>query len=70
MLDLIKFFNYTTMKEKKADHIKRVTVEKLRTYKGFENVTDEEAEKQIETIKTLAKILFRMYENDNREAKK
>lgn len=38
-----------------------LTIEKLKTMKGFENVTDSEAEKEIDTIKKLAKILFYLY---------
>lgn len=42
-----------------------LTVEKLKTYKGFENFTEEEANIAILNIKRLAKILFGMYINDN-----
>lgn len=42
-----------------------LTVEKLRTQKGFENFTDEEAEKIIANIKRLSKLLFGMYANNN-----
>lgn len=38
-----------------------LTVEKLRTYKGFETVSEEEALIFIENIKAFAKILFGMY---------
>ncbi|MDP1746654.1 MAG: hypothetical protein Q8L90_13845 [Bacteroidota bacterium] len=38
-----------------------LTYEKLKQYKGFENSTEEEAIKQIEIIKKLAKILYYMY---------
>jgi hypothetical protein len=41
-----------------------LTPEKLRTFKGFENITDSEAEKEIEVIKRLAKILHRLYMNE------
>ena len=34
-----------------------LTYEKLKTYKWFENTTEAEAQKQIEIIKKLAKIL-------------
>ncbi len=44
-----------------------LTYEKLKTYKGFENSTEEEAVKQIEAIKTLAKILYYMYMNEQQE---
>ncbi len=42
-----------------------LTIEKLRTYKGFENFTDEQAQKFITNIKRLTKLLFGMYSNNN-----
>ena len=45
-------------------------IEKLRTYKGFENITDEEASKVIETILEFVEIVVknpsisRYYEED------
>ena len=44
-----------------------LTLEKLRTYKGFENSTEEEAIKQIEVIKRLAKIMYYMYITDGKK---
>ena len=41
-----------------------LTCEKLKQYKGFENITEVEAEQQIEIIKRLAKILYNMYMNE------
>lgn len=41
-----------------------LSFEKLRTYEGFENVTEEEAQIQIEIIKKLARILHYMYMNE------
>lgn len=43
--------------------------EKLRSYKGFENCTDEEAEKQIHTIKKFAKVLYHLHREEERKAK-
>lgn len=43
---------------------KELTYEKLKMYKGFENSTEEEAIKQIEIIKKLARILYYMYMNE------
>lgn len=43
-----------------------LTHEKLKQYKGFENSTKEEAIKQIEIIKKLAKILYYMYMNEQK----
>ena len=42
-----------------------LTIEKLRTYKGFENFTEEQAKIAIENIKRMAKLLFNLYTNDN-----
>lgn len=41
-----------------------LTYEKLKTYKGFENITEPESVKYIESIKKLAKILFYLYEHE------
>ena len=56
-----------------VDKVKtELTYEKLKTYKGFENVTEAEAVKEIEIIKKLAKILYYMYlkEQKNGDNKK
>jgi hypothetical protein len=45
-----------------------VTYEELKTFKGFENITEAEAEKELETINRISKILYCMYmkeQNDN-----
>lgn len=41
-----------------------LTYEKLKTYRGFENLKEEEAEVHIDSIKKLARILYYMYLND------
>jgi hypothetical protein len=41
-----------------------LTYEKLKTYEGFENVSEAESEKIIEGIKRMAKILYLLYENE------
>ncbi len=41
-----------------------LTIEKLRTYSGFENVSEEEAKEHIELIKTFARVLFDVYQNN------
>lgn len=41
----------------KATQRGNLTYEKLKTYKGFENITEAEAEKEIENIRRLAKVL-------------
>ncbi|MCO6499675.1 MAG: hypothetical protein J5I47_04750 [Vicingus serpentipes] len=38
---------------------KPMTPERLRSYKGFEDVTDQEARNIIETLKTYSKILLK-----------
>ncbi|MDP1801449.1 MAG: hypothetical protein Q8L81_08860 [Bacteroidota bacterium] len=56
------------MKPKKSVNQKsnsELTIEKLRTFKGFENFTDEQAEKIIANIKRLSNLLFGMYSNNN-----
>jgi ERCC4-type nuclease len=45
-----------------------LTYEKLKTYKGFENITEAEAVKEIEIIKKLAKILYYMYLKDQKNS--
>ena len=42
-----------------------LTTTKLRSYTGFENFTDEQAEIAIQNIKRMAKILFSIYQNDS-----
>lgn len=44
-----------------------LTYEKLKTYKGFENVSEEEATKQIGVIKRLAKIMYYMYMEEQKK---
>ncbi|MES2592713.1 MAG: hypothetical protein V4608_12580 [Bacteroidota bacterium] len=43
-----------------------LTPEKLRRYKGFENVSDEKAVEDIHFIETFANILFEIYQNDEK----
>lgn len=42
-----------------------LTIERLRTYKGFENISDEQAEEEIKVLKTFILILYKMYEKEN-----
>lgn len=46
-----------------------LTYEKLKEYKGFENVTEAESVKIIEGIKQLAKNLFFLYQNEQQNLK-
>lgn len=55
------------MNDKKTNG--ELTLKKLRTYMGFENTTIEESEKQIIAIKAMARILFRLYVEDQRKLK-
>ncbi len=41
-----------------------LTYEQLKKYKGFEDLTETQAEKEIENIKRLAKILYYLYINE------
>lgn len=43
-----------------------LTIEKLRTYKGFENITETEAEIHIIAIKKLARVLYGVYLNEQK----
>lgn len=54
------------IKQIKQSNQTELTYQKLKTYKGFENITEEESVKQIEGIKKLAKILFHLYETEKR----
>lgn len=47
-----------TIKEVNASQQGDLTYEKLKMYKGFEDITEAEAQKEIEIIKRLAKILY------------
>ena len=44
-----------------------LTLEKLRKYPEFEDVQEGEAEEHIKLIKTMARILFSMYQEDQRK---
>lgn len=44
-----------------------LTIEKLRAYDGFEDVDEEEATEHIKLIKTFARVLFDIYQQENRK---
>lgn len=44
-----------------------LSIEKLRTYNGFENVSDDEAEEHLKLIKTFARILYDIYQQENKK---
>lgn len=44
-----------------------LSIEKLRAYNGFENVSDDEAEEHLKLIKTFARILYDIYQQENKK---
>ena len=40
---------------------KRMSIEELRSFSGFENYSDEEAKECINTLETLSNIFFQLY---------
>ncbi|MGZ4100237.1 MAG: hypothetical protein ACXVNM_15225 [Bacteroidia bacterium] len=44
-----------------------LTYEKLKTYKGFENISEAESEEMITGIRKLAKILFYLYQHEQQQ---
>lgn len=44
-----------------------LTIEKLRKYEGFENIDEEEGKEHIKLIKTFARILYDIYQQENRK---
>lgn len=44
-----------------------LSIEKLRSYNGFENVSDDEAEEHVKLIKTFARILYDIYQQENKK---
>ncbi len=43
---------------------KRLTIERLRQFKGLENLTDEEAQESIEALEKLSVIMFELYQQE------
>jgi hypothetical protein len=56
-----------TMKTSKGNtnSYSELNFETLKTFKGFENMTEQQAQKEIEVIKRLAKILHHLITNEN-----
>lgn len=53
------------MKTRKDNgNMRPLTKEELQNMKGFENLTENEAEKELETINRIVKILYYLYMND------
>ena len=40
---------------------KRLSIEELRSFPGFENYTDEEAEREIKTLETLSILFYELF---------
>lgn len=40
---------------------KRLSIEELRSFPGFENFTNEEAEKEIKTLETLSILFYELF---------
>ncbi len=53
----------------KASCSGELTIEKLKTYKGFEHLTDEQAEKELQTINSLIRVLYGIYVEESRKNK-
>ncbi len=49
-------FNFTSAK--------KFTAEKLRTYKGLENISDEEAQEAIDTLEQFAIMIITLYSRE------
>jgi ribosomal protein S21 len=47
-----------------------LTYEHLKKYKGFEDISEAEAEKQIEFIKRMAKVMYYMYIDEQKSKNK
>lgn len=50
--------NYTRIKQIKKPRQSKLTFVTLKQYKGFENVNEEDAKKDIEFIQRMAKVLY------------
>jgi hypothetical protein len=50
-------------KESEPNEQNVLTIEKLRTFEGFENIRDEEAEEIILNLSILSSILYKTYQN-------
>ena len=56
--------DFITTKRTKTPQQTELNYEKLKTYKGLEDITEEESAKHIESIKKMAKILFYLHQNE------
>jgi|GEM_PF-5202163 len=44
-----------------------LTIEKLRNYEGYEDIDEEEGKEHIKLIKTFARVLYDIYQQENRK---
>ena len=58
------------MQELSNDNSEELNIEKLRTFKGFEKVTEEEGNKIIESIKEFTMIVYECFMNTVKRKKK
>lgn len=49
---------------------KRLTIAELRTFKGYENVTDEEAEFGIASLEKISIVFFELFQKKKKEMEK
>lgn len=52
--------------EKNKTRLNELTIKKLKTYKGFENITDQQAQESLNVIKTFARVLADIYKQRNK----
>ena len=49
------------MSEKKEKILRRMTIAELRSYKGFEKYTDEEAQATLKSLEKLSMLFYELY---------
>ena len=49
------------MSEKKVKILRRMTIAELRSYKGFEKYTDQEAQAAIKSLEKLSMLFYELY---------
>ena len=57
-------FDYSSINQVKERRQTELTFETLKQYKGFENISEDQAVKEIDNMKKLAKILFHLHTNE------
>lgn len=64
--DTESWFNSQIERDISAETLTPLTLEKLRTYEGFENVSDEKGKEDIYFIESFANILYSLYQQENK----